>query len=198
VILEKWAGRKAMQSAAMIASMKDPDPARPAGAQRRRVRTPGKHIVLFALAVTFMAVVTMSALRSGKVPIPDYRLPDLAGSGAAHYAPDEQFLVDLSPDASGRVAYLKLRLKIAARDSAALAEIKSKGPIVRERIACSCASVRPRTSRAARRWRASRTNSSGAQVFRLNRAPSPMSSLKISSFSRSAELGLGRSPRGQG
>lgn len=104
-------------------------------APRRRVRTPGKHIVLFALAVTFMLGLSTTAIRSG-VALPHYDLASLAGEESGpHYGPEHQFLADLSPDQTGRVAYVKLTARLIARDAAALAEIRAKAPQIEERIA---------------------------------------------------------------
>ncbi len=101
---------------------------------RKRVRTPGKHIVLFTLVVTFMLALSTTALQSGKVKLPSYDLHRLGGGGAVLYSQSEEFLIDLSPDANGRSGYLKLTAKLIAKDSAALAEIKEKQPMIRERI----------------------------------------------------------------
>ena len=102
-------------------------------AARKRVRTPGKHIVLFMLAVTFMLALSTTALTSGKVSLPSYDFQGLGG-GAILYAPSEEFLIDLSADAAGRSAYLKLTAKLVAKDHAALSEIKEKQPMIRERV----------------------------------------------------------------
>lgn len=110
-----------------------PDVSALEAAPRKRVRTPGKHIVLFMLAVTFMLALSTTALTSGKVKLPSYEFQGL-GAGATLYAPPEEFLVDLSPDASGRSAYLKLTAKLVAKDHAALSEIKEKQPMIRERV----------------------------------------------------------------
>lgn len=104
-----------------------------APAPRKRVRTPGKHIVLFMLAVTFMLALSTTALTSGKVNLPSYDLHGLGG-GEMLYAPAEEFLTDLAPDANGRTAYLKLTAKLVAKDRAALSEIKEKQPMIRERV----------------------------------------------------------------
>lgn len=101
---------------------------------RKRVRTPGKHIVLFTLAVTFMLALSTTALQSGKMKLPSYDLQGIGEGGAALYSPSEEFLIDLSPDATGRSGYLKMIVKLAARDRAALAEIKEKQPMIRERV----------------------------------------------------------------
>ena len=103
---------------------------------RVRVRTPGKHIVLFSLAVTFMLALSTTVLRTANVKLPANPMPEFAASkDGKYYAPPEEFLVDLADGTDGRTAYLKLTAKIVARDGAALAEIKAKSPLIRERIA---------------------------------------------------------------
>ncbi len=104
-------------------------------AVRKRVRTPGKHIVLFSLAVTFMLALSTTMLRSANVRLPHYALPEFSvAQDGQHFSPPETYLTDLAPDATGRIAYLKLTAKVAARDAAALAEIKEKAPLIKERI----------------------------------------------------------------
>ena len=103
--------------------------------RRKRVRTPGKHIVLFTLAVTFMLALSTTALQSGRVKLPSYDIQSIGDAGAIFYSPSEEYLIDLSPDATGRSSYLKLTAKLVARDRAALAEIKEKQPMIRERVA---------------------------------------------------------------
>jgi len=104
-----------------------------AAAARKRVRTPGKHIVLFALAVTFMLTLATTAIQSGKVALPKGR-PGTVADAQLYSAPQE-FIVDLSPDAAGAAAFLKLRMTIRARDRAALAEIEANEGRIRERVA---------------------------------------------------------------
>jgi len=101
---------------------------------RVRVRTPGKHIVLFGLAVTFMLALSTTALRSGKVSLPDYFGDAEKGDGGTLYTPEFDFLTDLAPDATGRTAFLKARIKIVARNSDALDELIERQPFVQERI----------------------------------------------------------------
>jgi len=106
-----------------------------ADAPRRRVRTPGKHIVLFSLAVTFMLGLSSTILYSSKMTLPSYQMPEFSAARAGpFYGPEQQFLTDLAPDMTGRVAYLKLTAKLVAKDAAALAEIKLKEPLIQERI----------------------------------------------------------------
>jgi len=102
--------------------------------RRARVRTPGKHIVLFGLAATFMLVLSTTALRSGKVPMPDYLGASEKAEGGALYTPEFDFLTDLAPDASGRTSFLKARLKIVARNPETLDELIERQPFVQERI----------------------------------------------------------------
>lgn len=102
---------------------------------RIRVRTPGKHIVLFSLAVTFMLALSTTAIRSGAVRLPDAASAPRPAADGTYYAPARDFIVDLSPDRLGRISYLKLSVKIVARDAAALAEVEEKEPFVNERIA---------------------------------------------------------------
>lgn len=103
---------------------------------RKRVRTPGKHIVLFSLAVTFILAISTTALQTGSGVISSYALPAFTGrAGTVIFSPSEEYLVDLAPDAAGRAALLKLTTKIVAKDGAALAEIREKQPMIRERTA---------------------------------------------------------------
>lgn len=104
----------------------------PATGARRRVRTPGKHIVLFTLAATFMLALSTSAIRSARLSAP--ATGHTAASDGGLYAPPVEFLVDLSPDRLGRISYLKLDVKIVAMDAAALAEIVEKTPLINERV----------------------------------------------------------------
>lgn len=100
-----------------------------------RVRTPGKHIVLSLLAATFMLALSTTVIRTGAVALPHYELPGLSASADGNYfAPPQEFLTDLAPDATGRISYLKLSVKIVARDAAALIEIKARQPLIQERI----------------------------------------------------------------
>ncbi len=103
-------------------------------AARKRVRTPGKHIVLFSLAVTFMLCLSTTAVWTGGVKLPSYDLHGIGDGDGVIYSPPLEFLVDLSPDAAGRSSFLKLTAKLVARDSAAISEIREKQPQVNERI----------------------------------------------------------------
>ncbi len=104
-------------------------------APRIRVRTPGKHIVLFALAVAFMTVISAMAVRPGGVALPSHEHKGFGASdGTLLFAPPEEFLIDLGPDATGRTALLRLKTKLVAKDRAALGEIEEKQPMIRERV----------------------------------------------------------------
>ncbi|MCB2112901.1 MAG: flagellar basal body-associated FliL family protein [Parvularculaceae bacterium] len=102
--------------------------------RRVRVRTPGKHIVLFALAVTFMFGLSTTALRSNRIFPPDYIGAGAKEDGGALLTPEFDFLTDLAPDATGRTAFLKARIKIVARDADALDELAGRRAFIQERI----------------------------------------------------------------
>lgn len=96
---------------------------------RVRVRTPGKHIVLFSLAVTFMIGVSTLILSRADLALPERPF------AAASKPVAETFVTDLAPDAQGRLRLLKLTLEIEATDEAARAALDEKRAAVRERIA---------------------------------------------------------------
>lgn len=105
------------------------------GASRRRVRTPGKHIVLFGLAVTFMLTLSTTALRSGRLHLPNYNAANAdAPDDGKRYSQSEEFTVDLSPDGSGRQSFLNMKIAITAADRASLEEITAKQAAIRERL----------------------------------------------------------------
>ncbi len=95
---------------------------------RVRVRTPGKHIVLFSLAVTFMLAVSTLALSRA-----DLALPERPFAAAARTV-EETFLTDLSPDAQGRLRLLKLTVIIETPAGEALQMLEQKRPKIRERL----------------------------------------------------------------
>jgi flagellar basal body-associated protein FliL len=98
--------------------------------KRRRVRTPGKHIVLFLLAVTLMIALSALAVRSGVRFAKFQPQSDRAGSLVRSL----EFLTDLSPDADGRVSLVKATVRIAAADAEGAAVLDAKAPVIRERI----------------------------------------------------------------
>ncbi len=95
----------------------------------KRVRTPGKHIVLFLLAVTFMLTMSSSLISTGRFDNP---APPMAATEFA-LAPME-FLVDLSEDDNGRVAYLKMSAVIYAADEKSRKVLEARAPQIRERV----------------------------------------------------------------
>ncbi len=102
----------------------------PAVPARVRVRTPGKHIVLFSLAVTFMiAIATLVLSRA------DFRLPEGGISSAGAPPVEETFVADLSPDALGRLRLVRLEVKIDASAPGVRRALADKSPQLRERIA---------------------------------------------------------------
>lgn len=96
---------------------------------RVRVRTPGKHIVLFSLAVTFMIGVSTLMLSRADLDLP-------AQPFASPAKPvEETFVTDLAADAQGRLRLLKLTIEIEAADASARAALDAKSAAVRERLA---------------------------------------------------------------
>jgi flagellar FliL protein len=99
---------------------------------RRRVRMPGKHIVA--------AAAVLVAVFAGFGILKDRRGTDAMSASADHGAlviPLDEFLVDLAPDAGGRIAYLKLVAAVrtpAARGARVAARIEEERAAVRERI----------------------------------------------------------------
>lgn len=117
---------------------------------RRRVRTPGKHIVAFVAGVGLVVAGATSMLSSG-----NYALPTLRGAvdplspvkvGRDTFVPLEEFLVDLAPDPSGRTHYARLSVSIALSGPAAarVAErIEAARPELGERLVFLLRSLRP-------------------------------------------------------
>jgi flagellar FliL protein len=86
--------------------------------------------VLFALAATFILTLATTAIRSGKVALPEYQI----GAAPANYSLAQEFIVDLAPDAAGRTGFLKLRMTISASSKTALSEVEENGAQIRERV----------------------------------------------------------------
>ncbi len=119
----------------MITGPADPHRAETGGRMKpRRVRTPGKHIVLFSLAVTFMLALSATILNSASVTLPTYNHAAAAEDGL-FYGPAHEFLTDLSPDANGRRGFVRLTMKLVAPNADALDEIRKRKPQIDERIA---------------------------------------------------------------
>ncbi len=97
--------------------------------KRSRVRTPGKHIVLFSLAVTFMIALSTLMMSRADIAMPDRPF------AAARKPLEETFVTDLAPDAQGRSRLLKLTVGIEAGDAASRKVIEEKRAAIRERLA---------------------------------------------------------------
>lgn len=98
-------------------------------ATRVRVRTPGKHIVLFSLAVTFMIALSSLVLSKADLALPAQPF------AAAPKPLQETFVTDLSPDSQGRLRLLKLSVEIDAEDADARSALDAKRAAIRERLA---------------------------------------------------------------
>ncbi len=96
---------------------------------RVRVRTPGKHIVLFSLAVTFMIGVSTLILSRTDLTLPAQPFADAAKPV------EETFVTDLAADAQGRLRLLKLTIEIDATDASAREALEEKSAAIRERLA---------------------------------------------------------------
>ncbi|MDZ7628837.1 MAG: flagellar basal body-associated FliL family protein [Parvularculaceae bacterium] len=105
----------------------DADPATAPG--RLRVRTPGKHIILFSLAVTFMIAISTLVLSRSSVDL-SHRPFAVADQKPI----EETLIVDLSPDAQGRLRLLQAVVEIEAGDAAARRMIDEKRSVIRERL----------------------------------------------------------------
>lgn len=102
----------------------------PAAPARVRVRTPGKHIVLFSLAVTFMIAISTLVLSRANFSLPE---GGFGGSGALPV--EETFVADLSPDAHGRLRLVRLTVRIESPSQSARRALAEKSPQLRERVA---------------------------------------------------------------
>ena len=99
----------------------------------QRVRTPGKHIVLFVVAAALMLSLSTSVLNSGDLSA-SRETRSFKRQGEVSYAAFDPILVDLSPDQRGRITYLKLTPTIAADTEEALVAIEARRDIIRERF----------------------------------------------------------------
>jgi flagellar basal body-associated protein FliL len=100
-----------------------------AGAARIRVRTPGKHIVLFSLAVTFMIAISTLVLSRT-----DFALPEHPFAPVGPTLVEESFVADLAPDALGRLRLVRLVVGIEAPFAETRRTLEDKRPQLRERI----------------------------------------------------------------
>lgn len=107
------------------------EPIEDAGRHARvRVRTPGKHIVLFSLAVTFMIAISTLVLSRADIGRSDHPF-----ARARSEPIEETFVVDLSPDALGRLRLMRLTIELAAPSAAARRAIEEHRAEIRERLA---------------------------------------------------------------
>jgi flagellar FliL protein len=107
---------------------------------RARVRTPGKYIVMSTAAALLMVFGATSLLKDLEYA-PPINIGGQSGVRAAAIRADlvplREFLIDLSPDQSGRVAYLRMTASVALPSKAgarALARVRETEPQIAERI----------------------------------------------------------------
>ena len=115
--------------------------------ERIRVRTPGKYIVFSSAAMVLVAAAGIAFVKRA-TPLERINAPEMVVTehGADRYLELQDFLVDLKPDQTGRVSYLKLStsLIISANDEAALAHIAELRPLIRERITFFLRQLQPK------------------------------------------------------
>ncbi|MBT8472575.1 MAG: hypothetical protein HKN14_00105 [Marinicaulis sp.] len=112
----------------------------PISPARQRVRTPGKYLVLFTVAI--VSVISFIAYASTKmieqrsaVASLEFR-KDHEGARTAYF-PLPEFLIDLAPDRNGRTTYLKMRAIIQLSDMATAEtarQLEAAEPAIRERL----------------------------------------------------------------
>lgn len=123
--------------------------AAPAERPRARGRVPGKVIVLFVLmpaAMITAAALTLYSQARKHAAMQAVELRELAEGGKAAYYPLADFLVDLSPDAEGRTAYLRMSAALLlerASAAEAAAYIEAAKPLLRERATLFLRELRP-------------------------------------------------------
>jgi len=106
----------------------------PTGDARVRVRTPGKHIVLFLLAVTFMLALSTSVIRGGRDIIASLEQDKPTEVDGRVLAAPQEFLLDLAPDAAGVKSYLRLRTALAYDSEVNARAAQAREAAIRERI----------------------------------------------------------------
>jgi len=105
--------------------------------ERVRVRTPGKYIVLSVLAA--LSVVAVSVTIADRAPLfttQSQTALETVKVGKTHYVPLPEFLIDLSPDRSGRITYLKMSTSIVVKrgqEQQTLERIAAVQPYIIER-----------------------------------------------------------------
>ena len=109
----------------------------PSTGDRERVRTPGKYIVLaVGVSLCFVAGIVVFAERTQVFAGRPQPAIETVKVGKTHYAPLPEFLIDLSPDRDGRVAYLKLSASIVVKSGQqqeTLQQIGAAQPYIIER-----------------------------------------------------------------
>ena len=115
---------------------------------RVRVRTPGKHVVLFlflpVIIVALGAGFWLNFVSQRSIAALEYRT-SVTGTKTAYFKLPE-FLVDLAPDYHGRTTYLKMRASISLNqeDPGKTAEhIEAIQPVVSERLTFFLRELRP-------------------------------------------------------
>lgn len=104
---------------------------------RVRVRTPGKHIVLFlgaALLLLFAAAGIFQKIQNGAA---DPGVVGAATAGPANAIALPEFLVDLAPDSSGRISYIRLSVSVmvpAKTGARGVERVTAAAPAIGERI----------------------------------------------------------------
>ena len=112
---------------------------------RMRAHMPGKYIVLWTVILTVLIGVGAGAWSQREM----WRLPNIVGAGnnqpvkAFSALPD--ILVDLAPDQSGRIAYLKIKIAVAhmGRRSPAETAIEQNMPAIMERVTLYLRALQP-------------------------------------------------------
>lgn len=104
------------------------------GEARVRVRTPGKHIVMFVTAAVVIVAAAINLTKSSpQSRVFNDRQSQAAQSGGKAVALND-FLVDLAPDRNGRVAYLRLSAVVMADSNDAAAAIDANRVAIAERL----------------------------------------------------------------
>ena len=107
---------------------------------RVRVKTPGKFVVLFLFAPVILVALGAGVwlnVQSQKSAVAALEYRKSSNGVKAAYFSLPEFLVDLSPDANGRTAYLNIKVSIALDNSQAnktAAHINSMKPVLTERL----------------------------------------------------------------
>ena len=100
-------------------------------ATRARVRTPGKHIVLFAAAAVVVVAAAVNILKAS----PDNVFRPVVRAGVADSVMTfEPFLVDLAPDRAGRIGHSKLAIVIEPVSAEQAAAIDAARAQIAERV----------------------------------------------------------------